>query len=231
MLGGMSTIAIDRTHPPSRLVYDDGARHLEIRPWSYGDVDALIAAVDASLPELRSFMPWAHLPMTRQGQYELIARFQADFHAGRDYTLGMFGARGEVLGGMGLHPRVPLNARGLEVGYWCHSAHAGRGWTTLGVRMLVALGFDRFGCDRFQVSHDEANVASRRVVEKCGFVYEGTLRNIIAAVAPELRATGYAATGKNRLYALTPDDLPGLDWLRDVRAHTIVYDALGGAAG
>jgi ribosomal-protein-serine acetyltransferase len=226
----VSPIVVDRTHPPSRLVYRDGERFLELRPLGFGDVDALVRAVEESLPELRPFMPWAHLPVTRQGEYELVARLQADYHAGRDYVLGMFSEAGELLGTAGLHPRVPLNPRGLEVGYWCRSGHVGRGHVTLAGRMLAVLAFDRFGCDRLQVSHDEANVASRRVVEKCGFTYEGTARNLLAEVSDEVRAGGYRGTRRNRRYAMTPEDLPGLDWLAGVRARMVVYDALGGVS-
>jgi ribosomal-protein-serine acetyltransferase len=226
----MQPFAVDRAHPPSRLVYRDGARYLALRPWAFADVDALMEAVTQSLPELRAFMPWAHQPMTREGEYALVAKFLADYHAGHEYVLGMFSEAGEVLGGVGLHPRVALNPRALEVGYWCHSAHAGRGWTSLAVRMLVVLAFDRFACDRLQVTYDEENAGSRRVVEKCGFPLEGVVRNVTAAVPDELRAGGYRGTGRHPLHALVPEDLPRLDWLREVRAGLTVYDALGAQA-
>lgn len=227
----MQPFPVDRAHPPSRVVYRDGARCLELRPWAFGDVDALMAAVTKSLPELKAFMPWAHQPMTRDGEYALVARFQADYHAGREYVLGMFSEAGEVLGGVGLHPRVALNPLALEVGYWCHSEHAGKGWTTLAVRMLVVLAFDRFGCDRLQVTYDEENAASRRVVEKCGFPFEGVVRNIVASVPDGLRAGGYRGTPRHRLHAMVPADLPRLDWMPEVRAGLTVYDAMGAATG
>lgn len=223
----MRTFPVDRAHPPSRLVYRDSARCLELRPWAFGDVDALMESVAQSATELRAFMPWAHQPRTREGDYALLAKFQADYHAGREYVLGMFSEAGEVLGGVGLHPRVALNPRALEVGYWCRSAQAGKGWTTLAVRMLVVLAFDCFACDRLQVTYDEDNGASRRVVEKCGFPVEGVVRNVVAAVPDELRASGYRGTGRHRLHALVPQDLPQLDWLAEVRAGLTVYDALG----
>ncbi len=143
----------------------------------------------------------------------------------------MFSESGDVLGGVGLHPRIALNPRALEVGYWCHSGHAGQGWTTLAVRMLTVLAFDRFACDRLQVTYDEVNAASRRVVEKCGFPFEGVVRNVFAAVTDELRAGGYRGTARHRLHALVPEDLPQLDWVSEVRSGLQVYDALATATG
>jgi RimJ/RimL family protein N-acetyltransferase len=225
------SLPLDRTHPPSRITYDDGARQLVLRPWALSDVDALVAALQASLPELRGFMPWAHGPITRDGYYEIVARFMASYWSGKEYIFGVFSAAGEVLGGTGLHQRVALNPNGLEVGYWCHSHHAGKGVTTLGVRMLTALAFDHFHCERFQVMHDEANVASRRVTEKTGFVFEGVMRHVTAEVVPEVRDGGYLGTHRHRMYALTRDDLAGLAWLPAVRASLTYHDALGGRVG
>jgi RimJ/RimL family protein N-acetyltransferase len=222
----VSTFPVDRAHPPSRVVYRDPTRYLELRPWAFADIGALMDAVTKSVPELKAFMPWAHFPVTREGEYVLLAKFQADYHAGREYVFGMFSEAGDVLGGVGLHPRVALNPRGLEVGYWCHSAHAGKGWTTLAVRMLIVLAFDRFACDRLQVTYDEENAASRRVVAKCGFPFEGIVRNLVAAVPDALRAGGYRGTGRHRLHALVPEDLPRLDWIAQVRAGLTMHDAL-----
>jgi RimJ/RimL family protein N-acetyltransferase len=218
---------IDRIHPPRRLVHTANGRAIELRPWSLDDTDALVAAIDASRSELVAFLPWAHTPPTREIQFHVVRRFVADYWAGRDYAMGIFGGDGTILGGVGLHPRIPLNPNGLEVGYWGHSAHAGRGNVTRAVQMLVALAFDHFGTDRLQVMHNEANAASRRVIEKCGFVYEGTMRNVTVAPTPELVAGGLRTTDKSLMYALCPDDLAALDWLADLRAGLSVVDSFG----
>src|SRR5271165_871374 len=88
--GEMDALVVDRARPPSRLVYRDETRVLELRPWSFADVDRLLAAIGESLAELRAFMPWAHQALTREGYYQVVSRFQAEYHAGRDYTFGMF---------------------------------------------------------------------------------------------------------------------------------------------
>jgi RimJ/RimL family protein N-acetyltransferase len=223
----MTPFAIDRHHPPQRIAYRDDQRCVVLRPWGLGDADALAAAIGHSLPELRAFMPWAHLPLSREGEYDFIVKMQAEYWAGREYTFGIFDERDAILGGAGLHPRVPLNPRSLELGYWIASSQTRKGYATLASRLLIALAFDRFGCDRLQVTHDEVNVASARVIEKCGFAYEGTVRNFTAEVPAQLRADGYRGTARHRLYAIVPSDLAALAWLGPVRAAMTIEDALG----
>jgi RimJ/RimL family protein N-acetyltransferase len=231
----MTAFPIDRAHPPRRIVFRDDVRHLVLRPWSLDDVDPMIDAMQGSLPELRAFMPWAHHPITREGQYEVTSRFQGEYWAGKEYVLGVFDGRsdggGRLLGGLGLHPRAPLNPAALEVGYWIRSSEAKRGITTLAVRMAIVLAFDWLDCDRVQVSHDEANDASRRVAEKCGFVYEGMARNIVSEVTDAMRRDGYRGTRRHRLYGLTSEDVAAggdaLGWLPAIRGGMTVVDELG----
>jgi RimJ/RimL family protein N-acetyltransferase len=219
---------IDRDCPPRRVVCRAGGREIVLRPYELDDVDGMIAAVDASEPELRAWMPWSHLPRTREGEFDIVRGFVADYWAGKQYVMGVFSPAGDVLGGVGLHPRTPLNARALEVGYWVHSAHAGKGIVTQAVRAAVVLAFDFFDCDRLQVQHDVDNGPSQRVVERCGFVHEGGMRNAITELDPKLYASGFKGTRTSRCYALLPGDLANLDWLAELRRETTLVDALGG---
>jgi RimJ/RimL family protein N-acetyltransferase len=223
----MSPFPIDRRHPPRRVEHRHATHSFVLRPWSFDDVDAQSAAIAESAQELRAFMPWSHATLTREERFALIASFQASYWRGDEYLFGIFDADGAVVGGLGLHPRVPLNPAALEVGYWCRSARAGQGWITFAVRAAIALAFDRFESDRVQVMHDVENLASARVIERCGFRHEATLRNVTAAPSPALRAGGYRESGVHRLYALTRDDLGGVGWLAETRAALTYVDALG----
>lgn len=57
----------------------------------------------------------------------------------------------------------------LGVDYW------GRGYMTEAVRAVVRFGFGYMGLDLISATCYPDNPASRRVLEKCGFAYEGTL--------------------------------------------------------
>ena len=47
---------------------------------------------------------------------------------------------------------------------------------TEAVRAMISFGFDIKGLNRIQAMCEIPNVGSARVMEKCGMLYEGTLR-------------------------------------------------------
>ena len=77
----------------------------------------------------------------------------------------------------GFHTVSALN-RTAEVTYTVRPEAAGRGLATLVCRAAVRWGFGARGWVRIQATVLEANLASRRVLDKCGFAFEGTLRNL-----------------------------------------------------
>lgn len=218
----LATLPVSRAHPARALRVERDGVPLELAPTTMLDAEEIASAIAASLPELRRFMPWAHFPQTALGQLERLRTVEADYWAGRDLTMGLYRARPlgrrELLTMVGLHARVPLNPSGLEIGYWAPTPHAGKGYTTFAVQCALVYAFDKLGATRVQVSCDEANTASRRVIDKCGFACEGVLRDIVAPATPEQRAAGYATTGRNPLFALFPDTFATLPWVEGLRA-------------
>jgi RimJ/RimL family protein N-acetyltransferase len=224
----LRTMAVSRSNPASRLTYRDGQRAVVLRPQCVSDAEAIANAARRSAPELKAFMPWAHGEISATGQLERLKRAYADYCAGRELPMGLYDEpSGAFLGCVGLHPRTPLNPAALEVGYWTASEHAGRGLATLGTRIAIAYAFELLGADRVQVMHDAANSPSRRVVEKCGFRSEGTLRNAIARASAELLAGGYRGTSETLIYALVPEDRPALDWYAPLLQRLTVHNLAG----
>jgi RimJ/RimL family protein N-acetyltransferase len=228
MSSSLRDLPVSRQHPARQIVYRDDRMHVVLRPTRVADAETIARAVDASREELKAFMLWAHFEQSALVQLERLKGVEADYWAGRSLAMGLFGAEGgEFLVGIGLEARVPLNPNGLEVGYWTATAHAGRGMGTLAVRIAIAYALEHLGCSRLQVLHDDTNEASRRIIEKCGFVFEGTLRNAVAPPTPELRQAGYRGTGKERIYALLPEDRARLDWYAPLLERLEVYNIAG----
>ncbi|HSM01628.1 MAG TPA: GNAT family N-acetyltransferase [Acidimicrobiia bacterium] len=140
---------------------------LVLRLWTEADVPGMIAAVAASLDHLRPWMPWvAGEPETVEQKTERVVRWRKAWGDGEDLTMGVF-LGGEPIGGTGLHSRVGEDA--LEIGYWIHADHTGKGYATELTRALTDVAFEIEGVERVEIHHDKANISSGRVPERLGF--------------------------------------------------------------
>ena len=66
--------------------------------------------------------------------------------------------------------------RSASLGYCFTDASWGHGYATEAARALLRWAFDTLDLNRVQAEADTRNIASARVLEKLGFVREGTLR-------------------------------------------------------
>lgn len=229
-MGFLRTLPVSRKYPARSIRVPHDGETLVLRAMRATDAEEVLAAVHASLPELRGYMPWSHAEQTHETQFERLRAVEAKYAAGEDFVMGLF-REDTMLTMVGLHPRVPLNPKGLEIGYWAPTRHTKKGFTTLAVRVTTLYAIDKLGADRVQISCDETNLGSRRVIEKCGFEYEGTLRNVLGAATPELVAGGYRATARNPSFALFPDTLDALPWVTELRARLVYENAAGFVVG
>ncbi|MBR6316228.1 MAG: GNAT family N-acetyltransferase [Lachnospiraceae bacterium] len=64
-----------------------------------------------------------------------------------------------------------------EIEYCIGSAYQGKGYATEATKAVIRYGFDKIGFHKVQICVRPSNIKSARVIEKCGFTYEGTLRD------------------------------------------------------
>jgi RimJ/RimL family protein N-acetyltransferase len=106
---------------------------------------------------------------------EFIENVRAAHDEGRGYTFAITRKTDHLLVGMiGIHPRPAF--RHAEIGYWVGRPYWGQGYATEAARRMVAFGFQELNLYRIYASYFTDNPASRRVMEKAGMRYEGTLR-------------------------------------------------------
>ncbi len=85
---------------------------------------------------------------------------------------------GKVIGSVGLHRdpyRPGVNSK--MHGYVLSEKYWGHGLGTEAAARAVRFGFEQMTLSMISVYHYRHNARSRRVIEKCGFTYEGTLRS------------------------------------------------------
>ena len=83
---------------------------------------------------------------------------------------------GEVAGGISLRPGDDIARYTSEIGYWLGRRHWGRGIVTDALRAATRHALTDLGMHRVFALPFVRNDASRRVLEKAGYVLEGRLR-------------------------------------------------------
>jgi RimJ/RimL family protein N-acetyltransferase len=146
---------------------------LRLRPFSEADAEALFS-LHSNAHVLRY---WDSAPWTDRARAE---RFLA---ASRQMAAEGTGARlaidrlsdASFIGWCSLSRWNP-DYRSASMGYCLDDAAWGQGYATEAARAVLQWAFDTLDLNRVQAEADTRNVASARVLEKLGFVQEGTLR-------------------------------------------------------
>lgn len=69
--------------------------------------------------------------------------------------------------------------RSAHIGYWIDERYAGRGIVPTAVNLIVRYAFDRLRLHRLEINFRPENEPSRRVAEKCGFIFEGERKSLL----------------------------------------------------
>ncbi|NKM59406.1 GNAT family N-acetyltransferase [Rhizobium anhuiense] len=139
---------------------------LLLRPPVEGDADFLIRLF--SRPELV-----AHRPVPRPDTpEESAARLARDIGHWKDHGFGRWAVEsdGALIGFGGV--TVSTEFDGLNLSYHLQPESWGHGYATELVRESLTFAFDDLQADRVIGLVRTANTASRRILEKCGFVFE-----------------------------------------------------------
>ncbi len=85
-------------------------------------------------------------------------------------------ASGECIGQIAYF-LVDSKNRFAEIEYCIGAAFQCKGYATEAAKAVIAYGFDSINLHKVQICTKTINKPSKRVIEKCGLTYEGTLRD------------------------------------------------------
>jgi ribosomal-protein-alanine N-acetyltransferase len=150
---------------------------------------ALRAPRTIDIAELRSVLnrnadhlrPWSPSPppgTNPLGFTELgraIAKQRRDWKAGAAYVFVVLlrQAREPIIGRVALTSVARGPWQSTQLGYWIDASSCGRGLMSEGVELALSFAFERLGLHRVQAAVMPKNLASRRILGKCGFREEG----------------------------------------------------------
>ena len=157
---------------PVALLVLEGER-LRLRALRNEDAAALL--VLHGDPEVMRY--WSTLPWTNIAQaHAHLQRACRDMESAGVLPWALADRESDALIGTVTLFRVDRDHRRAEIGYALASAHWGRGIASEALRLVLHHAFDTMQLERVEADTDPRNVPSRRMLERLGFVLEGTLR-------------------------------------------------------
>lgn len=161
---------------PAPLIALRGPRVL-LRLPQMTDYDNWYALRRASRDFLRPFEPrWTEADLSRRVFSQRVKRAREEAEEGTDYSFFIFlanGPRETLVGGVTLSNVRRRAAQFVNLGYWMGQEFAGKGLMTEAVGVSLPFVFDTLDLHRVHAAFLPGNTASRRVLEKNGFVEEG----------------------------------------------------------
>ena len=145
-----------------------------LRKWRLSDAADLATVLNNEkiLNNLRDGLPF---PYTEQDARDyIITMLSSDENSTFAYAITI---DGRAVGSIGAFRQGNIHRQTAELGYYLAEEYWGRGIMTAAIRQLCAMIFDTTDILRIYAEPFTYNTGSRRVLEKAGFCYEGTMKN------------------------------------------------------
>jgi len=158
-----------------------------VRDWRPGDKPAMLRVADNRnvWRNLSHRFPHPYTDLDADSWFALLAGMPLPTHWAIEVA-------GEAAGGIGVDPGEGIYANCGRFGYWLGEPYWGRGIMTAAVRATSDYILKHLGLMRLEAPVFEWNPASMRVLEKCGFVREGVLRQSVLKDGEIIDAVLYA---------------------------------------
>jgi RimJ/RimL family protein N-acetyltransferase len=146
-------------------VVDTG--RLVLRPPHVNDADDIVRLADN--PRVATMLGSMPHPYTAADAQAFLKKAEDGGDLGCVYAVTRAGS-GEFMGVCGLH-EDPARFELPFIGYWLGEPYWGRGYATEAARAMTGLFFKVTDRPQLMITCRTDNIASRRVIEKCGGVY------------------------------------------------------------
>ncbi|MGB5187525.1 MAG: GNAT family protein [Acidimicrobiia bacterium] len=150
---------------------------LIIRPFRRRDVSPMHDAIQASLPELVQWLPWA-IGYDRSVSQRFVRESASAWNDGRafDFAIRLPEEPDLHVGNVSVWPTSAPNRTG-EIGYWVRTDLTGEGIGTEVTARAMQIGFEELEFHKIILRIAAGNERSDKIAERLGFNYDGMLRH------------------------------------------------------
>lgn len=168
-------MAFLRSSTPDEIALVAYGRGVMLRPPVGQDFETWAALRGASQQHLQPWEPqWANDELSRAAFRRRLRVYARDVAEDHGYAFFLFRHPDQtLLGGVTLSNVRRGVAQTASMGYWIGAGYSGRGYMTEAVRTMVRFSFEHLRLHRIEAACLPHNLASTRVLQKCGFHREG----------------------------------------------------------
>jgi len=151
---------------------------LKLRCYRPGDGAEYFRALQSNGDHLYEFLP-PNLEAVRSAENAevVIRRLMAEWHLRSLFIFGVWEqATGDYVGETYL-ANADWHVPCIELGYFVVKDKTGQGFASEAARATLDYAFERLGVIRVELQCAADNKASMGVAERCGFIFEGRMRN------------------------------------------------------
>ena len=165
---------------------------LILRPWIESDAEALFKyASDPDVGPIAGWPPHTSVENSREIIRTVFAAPETYAVVLKD-TSEPIGCCG-IMTANSLHT-AQLKSQEAEIGYWIGKPYWGQGLIPEAVKALLPRCFNELGIDTVWCGYYEGNDRSKRVVEKCGFKYHHTQKDVTSPLGDKRTEHFYIMT-------------------------------------
>jgi ribosomal-protein-serine acetyltransferase len=148
------------------------AEGMIIRPFSQKDIGSFVSAIHESMATVGAWLPWFHADYSEIDAVGWFSICKDNIASGEAYDLGIFSADDQhLLGGVAINQINRAHKIG-NLGYWVRESQQRQGFATRAINRIADFGFKELRLNRLEFAVAEENLASRRVAEKAGALFE-----------------------------------------------------------
>lgn len=160
------------THIGTQIIETE---HLILRKFEYSDADSMLQnwVADEAVQSMYSEPAY----QTKAAVLELLERYIRRYERLDSYRWAIIHRETGACIGQIAFFLVDRQNHFAEIEYCIGAAFQCRGYATEATQALIRFGFEQIHLHKIQICTKAINAPSKRVIEKCGFTYEGTLRD------------------------------------------------------
>jgi len=145
---------------------------LILRPWKDSDAEELYKyAKDPLVGPIAGWPPHTSVENSLEVIHDILSAPETYAVVLKETGLPV-GSIGIMFSGSGY---APIKENEAEIGYWVGVPYWGQGLIPEAVRKIQEYCFEKLGCNALWCGYYDGNDKSRRVQEKCGFLYHHTV--------------------------------------------------------